>query len=73
MTLAENLRRLRNLRYLSQRELAAKSGVSKPTVLRIERGGYLPHQRTIRALAAALDVEPAELIPADELQRKRAA
>jgi transcriptional regulator with XRE-family HTH domain len=73
MALAENLRRLRASRYLSQSELAAKAGISKPTVLRLERGDCLPHPRTIRALAAALGVEPAELATPEELERPKSA
>ena len=73
MSLAENVRRLRNARYLSQSELATKAGISKPTILRIERGDYLPHPRTVRALATALEVEPSELVPAEELQRGKKA
>src|SRR4051794_33908379 len=74
MGLGENLRRLRTARYLSQSDLATKARVSKPTILRIERGDYLPYPRTIRALAVALEVEPSELIAAEELaQRGKAA
>jgi transcriptional regulator with XRE-family HTH domain len=74
MSLGENLRRLRTARYLSQSDLATKAKVSKPTIQRIERGDYFPYPRTIRALADALDVDPSELVAAEELaQRGKAA
>jgi DNA-binding XRE family transcriptional regulator len=41
-------------RGLSQRQLAALSGVCRETVCRLERGHGLPHWRTARALAATL-------------------
>ena len=46
---------------LTQDELASKAGVSRQTVLKIE-GGLEPQPPTIRKLAAALGVEPAELM-----------
>ena len=52
---------LRETRALTQQELAEKAGVTRGTVTRIEAGydGYPP---TIRKLAAALGVEPSELM-----------
>ena len=60
--LHSNLRNLRELRALSQRELAAKSGLSVTTVNRIEIGERKPMPRTIRKLAEALEVQPEELL-----------
>lgn len=61
-TAAEKLRGLREERSLSQRELAAFSGVSPATILKIERGNSSrPHPRTVRKLAEALGVEPRAL------------
>ena len=75
MALAENLQRQRLARYLSQADLARKAGVHKATILRIEKGGYVPQLRTIRALAEALDVQPDQLVSPEELaqQAKTAA
>ncbi len=56
------LRRLRELRALSQRELAAKAGLSPTTVYRIETGQHKPIPRTLRKLAEALEVRPEELL-----------
>jgi transcriptional regulator with XRE-family HTH domain len=56
------LRELREARLLNQQELAAMSGVGVATITRIENGYVAPHFGTLRKLAAALGVEPTELI-----------
>ncbi len=60
----ERLKELRRKRVLSLRELEEKSGVSYNTIWRLEDGRQGAHPRTLRKLAAALDVEPSELIKA---------
>jgi transcriptional regulator with XRE-family HTH domain len=61
MIIVPHLRRLRERRLLSQEELAAKAGLSRPTVSRIERG-MDARPATIRRLAKALRVPPTDLI-----------
>ena len=56
------LKELRESKFLTQRELAAKAGVGEATVVRIERGQQTPTFRTIKRLAAALDLDPSELV-----------
>ena len=58
----ERLKELRRERVLSLRELEEKSGVSYNTIWRLEDGRQGAHPRTIRKLADALGVKPAELI-----------
>ena len=60
--IGDNLRRLRTLRALTQVELAEKAHVTPATVVRIERNQAEPHMSTIRKLAAALEVDPADLV-----------
>jgi len=60
-TLPARLRAIRSRRLLTQKELAAKVGVSWQTISAIETGHQRPRFSTIRALAAALEVEPSEL------------
>jgi transcriptional regulator with XRE-family HTH domain len=57
------LRPVRELKLLNQHELAEKAGVSRGTIQRLEAGldARLP---TVRKLAAALEVEPSELMGA---------
>ena len=57
-----NVRRLRELHALSQRELAALAKLSVTTVNRIETGQRKPMPRTVRKLAEALGVTPEELL-----------
>jgi transcriptional regulator with XRE-family HTH domain len=58
----ERLKELRRERVLSLRELEEKSGVSYNTIWRLEDGRQGAHPQTIRKLAEALGVEPAELL-----------
>ena len=50
----ENLLRLRLDRELTQAQLAAKAGLSRAAVGRIERGEVIPKTLTLAALAVAL-------------------
>jgi transcriptional regulator with XRE-family HTH domain len=70
-TVADRLRRLRAERYVSQAELAEQSGVGAATIARIELGMVKPRAGTVRKLAQALEVKPAELMtPAELLDRR---
>lgn len=60
--IGDRLRELRKQALLTQGQLAERSGVGIATIVRIERNQVEPHARTIRKLAAALGVTPAELI-----------
>src|SRR5688500_13969166 len=64
MGIAENLKRLREQRELTQYKLAQESGVSHVTILNIE-GGKTPNPRraTVGKIAGALGVPPGELQP----------
>jgi len=72
----EQLKEWREHRLLTQAELAAHSGVAETTINRIEKGRHEPRFSTIRKLAEALGVAPAELIggtKAEESEGKIAA
>jgi transcriptional regulator with XRE-family HTH domain len=71
MTFAENLRRLRVDRFLSQRELARRAGLHPVTLTRLETGAAAPSTRSVRALAIALGVEPRDLTTPDEVAELR--
>jgi transcriptional regulator with XRE-family HTH domain len=58
----ERLKELRRERVLSLRELEERSGVSYNTIWRLEDGRQGAHPRTVRKLAEALGVEPADLL-----------
>lgn len=57
-----NLRRTRVRRLLTQKELGALVGMTTPALSRLENGHTAARFSTIRKLAAALGVEPDELI-----------
>jgi transcriptional regulator with XRE-family HTH domain len=71
MTFAESLRRLRIERFLSQRELARLAGLHAVTLVRLEAGATAPSTRTVRALAAALGVNPGDLTSPEEVAELR--
>jgi transcriptional regulator with XRE-family HTH domain len=58
----KRLKKLREARLLTQVELAQRAGVSEATVVRLELGQHPPRFATIKKLATALGVEPAELM-----------
>jgi transcriptional regulator with XRE-family HTH domain len=60
--IGRNLKAARVRRLLTQEELAKKAGVSPSTIVNIERDQTVPHFRTIRKLAEALDVDPTSLL-----------
>jgi transcriptional regulator with XRE-family HTH domain len=60
--IGDRLRDLRVRRALTQEELAEKADVGTNTVARLERNESEPHMSTLRKLARALAVDPAELI-----------
>src|SRR3954469_14111691 len=71
MTFAENLRRFRIERFLSQRELARQAGLHAATLLRLEAGATAPSTRAVRALAGALGIQPGELTSPEEVAELR--
>ena len=62
----QKLRELRRRRVLTLRELEEESGVSYNTIWRIENGYREARPSTIRKLAAALRVNPEELVKIEE-------
>lgn len=77
MPFPQNLRRLRLEQFLSQAELARRTGLHTLTISRLEAGRAKPSTRTVRALAEGLGVaaatlaSPAEVAEADRLAVRR--
>lgn len=59
------LREWRERKALSQRELSSAAGISRTTLVMLETLESEPQPRTVRKLAAALGVEPSELMGLD--------
>jgi len=70
MDLGHRVRDLRNAQHLSQIELAARAGVARNTLNRIENGHLMPTAPVIEHLAEALNVAPGVLfeepVPLDQ-------
>ena len=59
---AENLRRNRRGRDISQVALAEKVGLSQDAIVKYESGGYVPGSDKVYALAEALGCTPNDLM-----------
>ena len=59
----QSIRNARQRAGLSMRDFASRCGVSQPFVSAVERGQSTPSIATLYAMAAVLDIEPAELLP----------
>lgn len=57
-----NLREIRRRAILSQEELAARSGVARDTISKLETGKRRAHPSTLRKLADVLEVRPQMLL-----------
>lgn len=57
-----SLKRIRESHFLTQLELAEKSGVHRVTIANLEGGQEEARFSTIRKLAAALGVPPSDLV-----------
>jgi transcriptional regulator with XRE-family HTH domain len=57
-----NLRLVRDRRALSQVDLAKRSGVAQRSISELENGQRSARPSTVRKLARALKVDPAELM-----------
>ena len=66
------LKELREARFMTQRELAARAGVGLVTIVRLEKDRQEPTFQTIKRLAAALEVDPNDLV-IRELSENRTA
>ena len=60
--LGRNVRAAREQRGWSRATLAGKSGVSEPTIARLELYGHEPRVKNLRALSRALGVELTDLM-----------
>ena len=56
MTLSENLKRIREMQHLSQRELAKRLGVANTSYFAWEQGRSKPKQANLDKLSQVLDV-----------------
>lgn len=62
MTVAENIRRYRRLRDMTQEELSGQIGVSLKTIQRWENGGRSPRLKDMHKLSEVLGVSSDEIL-----------
>jgi len=60
-----HLQRWRLNKYMTQADLINRSGVSRATVVRAERGGEIVSVANIKKIADALGITPDELVRVD--------
>ncbi|WP_417437065.1 DUF4870 domain-containing protein [Idiomarina abyssalis] len=63
---AERLTYQRKLKGLSQEQLAESTRVTVRTIQRLEKGEVTPHLRTVKLLAAALELDVDDLLELDD-------
>ncbi len=76
MSFGQAFKEWRRRKFLTQKELAARVGVTYQSVQRWEAGLGLPYPATQRKLIAALEIDPAEFLAVldrAEQELKRAA
>ena len=71
--LGSQVRVFRDVRDLSQQELADRIGVSKETIGKIERGSAAPSFKTLDNLCRELGISPRSLFPAGKYVRHKPA
>ena len=59
--LSQNIKYFREIRRLSQADLAYEANISIPFLSDIERGNKWPHPDTLASIATTLQVEPVDL------------
>ena len=63
--LSQNIKYFREVRRLSQADLAYEANISIPFLSDIERGNKWPHPDTLASIATTLQVEPVDLFMAE--------
>jgi transcriptional regulator with XRE-family HTH domain len=56
------LREVRERRFVTQAELADRTGIARATLSRLENGEQRPRISTVRKIADALGVQPEDLV-----------
>jgi transcriptional regulator with XRE-family HTH domain len=64
-----HVKRLREVRALTQEVLAERSGLSADTIRRFEHGQFSPSHRTLRKLCKGLELSVSQLFQGFELDR----
>lgn len=63
IVVTNNLRKIRKNQGMSQERLALRSGISKQTIILIEKGDRLPSLKTAYAISSALRISIYDIFP----------
>lgn len=74
-TIGARLRHARELQFLNQEELAARSGIGVATISRIENNHFekRPRLSTLRRLAEELDADPMWILTGESAEEVKTA
>ena len=64
---ARHIKRMREVRRLTQEQVAERAGLAADTIRRLEQGSFSPSLRTLRKVAAALEISLSTLFAGFEL------
>lgn len=67
------LREWRLFKIMTQEELSKASGITEASISRIESGLHEPRISTVKKLAAALGIEPRQLVVGLDIERGNVA
>lgn len=70
MDVGKRIRRIRNGKRMTQKELGEACGIAEPTIRRYELGMLKPRFSTLKKIADGLGVEVTELIDSDDPEEK---
>jgi transcriptional regulator with XRE-family HTH domain len=68
--MAKNIRHLKDVKHLSQKEVCADAGVPHSQYSRIEDGKVVPSISTLEKLASVFYLDIAELFKSDDLEQE---
>lgn len=61
MTIGENMKRIRRIKGITQKQLGEKMGVTQQRIAQFELDKILPKYETVEKIAEALGVNPADI------------
>lgn len=70
MSVGINIRRIRNQKGMTQKQLGEACGIAEPTIRRYELGMLNPKYSTLKKIADGLGVEVMKLIDSDDPEEK---
>ncbi len=70
---AQRIKKARETGGLTQKDLAEKSGIARPNIVRLEKGRHMPTLPTLQKIAKVLNLDLHRLVAQPELAKKEKA